>query len=175
MSLSPQATVLETDRLILRRLSTDDDAFILELVNEPSFLRNIGDRGVRTLDDARGYILKGPVASYERFGFGLYLVALKETGVPVGMCGLLKRESLEDVDIGFAFLPRFWSQGYAFESASAVLAYGRESLGLRRVVAITAPHNEGSIKLLRKLGLAFEKNIKLPGEDEETSLFTPQA
>src|SRR5580700_8038038 len=136
MNLSPPHIVTETERLILRRLSTDDDAFILELLNEPSFLQNIGDRGVRTLEDARGYILKGPVASYERFGFGLFLVALKETAVPLGICGLLKRDALEDVDIGFAFLPRFWSQGYAFESAAAVMAFGREALGIRRVVAI---------------------------------------
>ncbi len=95
--------------------------------------------------------------------------------MPIGLCGFVKRDALEDVDIGFAFLPRFWSQGYAFESAAAVMAFGRESLGLRRVVAIAAPHNQGSIKLLGKLGLVFEKNIRLKGEDAETSLFTPRA
>ena len=115
--------VLETDRLILRWLSTDDAEFILELLNEPSFLQYIGDKGVRTLEDARNYILNGPVDMYARLGFGLYLTELKERGVPLGICGLLKRDGLEDVDIGFAFLPRFWAKGYAYESA-AVLAYG---------------------------------------------------
>jgi hypothetical protein len=113
-------TVLETDRLLLRKFSVADAEFILELLNQPSFLRFIGDKGVRTLADARDYILQGPVASYERHGFGLYLTVLKEGALPIGMCGLLKRESLADVDIGFAFLPRFWAKGYALESALAL-------------------------------------------------------
>src|ERR1700704_4791358 len=110
-------TILETDRLLLRKLTADDAEFILDLLNQPSFLQFIGDKGVRTLDDARQYILAGPVASYERFGFGLYLTALKESQVSIGICGLIKRETLEDVDVGFAFLPQFWSKGYAFEAA----------------------------------------------------------
>lgn len=166
--------VCETERLILRQLTTDDAAFILELLNEPSFLQNIGDKGVRTIDDACQYILSGPVASYERFGFGLYLVALKETLLPIGICGLLKRDGLEDVDIGYAFLPRFWSKGYAFEAASAVLALGRETLGLKRIVAITAPDNHSSIRVLHKLGLRFEKMVRLPGAEAESKLFTPE-
>ena len=109
--------VLETDRLILRQLSIEDDAFILELVNDPLWLRFIGDRGVRTLDEARNYILKGPVAMYERAGFGLYLVERKIDGVPMGICGLIKRDVLDDVDLGFAFLPEYRGQGYATESA----------------------------------------------------------
>src|SRR5512141_2251197 len=109
--------ILETERLILRRISIADAEFMLQLLNEPSFLHYIGDKGVRTIDDARNYILQGPMASYERFGFGLYLAELKETLVPIGMCGLLKRETLDDVDIGFAFVPQFWKQGYAWESA----------------------------------------------------------
>ena len=165
--------VCETERLRLRRLSTDDAPFILELLNEPSFIRNIGDRGVRTLEDARRYLSSGPIASYERFGFGLFLVELKDSGEPIGMCGLLKRDSLPDVDIGFAFLPKFWSKGYAVESASAVMAYGRDRLGLRRIIAITAPHNEGSMKVLRKIGLKHEGTVKLPEHAEESNLFTP--
>lgn len=106
--------VVETDRLALRQLSTGDAPFILELLNEPSFLRFIGDRGVRTLDDAREYISTGPVDSYDRLGFGLYLTALKEDDLPIGICGLVKRKGLDDVDIGYAFLPRFWSKKYAF-------------------------------------------------------------
>lgn len=165
--------VVETDRLVLRRLSTDDAEFVLELLNEASFLRFIGDKGVRTLDDARDYILKGPVDSYERFGFGLYLTLLKESGVPIGICGLLKRESLKDVDVGFAFLPQFWSRGYAFESASAVMAYGRSALGLNRIVAVTNPDNHGSIRVLEKLGLRFENMVRLSEDGPEIKLFAP--
>ena len=142
--------ILETERLRLRRLSVDDAEFILRLLNEPSFIHNIGDRGVRTIEDARAYILKGPIASYEKFGFGLLLVEEKETGVPVGICGLLKRDVLEDVDIGYALLPEFWSQGYAFESASAVMSYASEKLGAKRVLAVVNPDNQSSIRLLEK-------------------------
>jgi RimJ/RimL family protein N-acetyltransferase len=164
--------LLETDRLILRKLSIDDAEFILGLLNEPSFLRFIGDKGVRNLDDAREYILSGPVASYKRFGFGLYLTELTETRAPIGICGLLKRESLADVDVGFAFLPQFWKQGYAFESAAAVMAYGRDVLGIDRIVAITSADNEASIKVLEKLGLRFERMIRLSEDAPEVKLFT---
>ncbi|HSD83416.1 MAG TPA: GNAT family N-acetyltransferase [Anaerolineae bacterium] len=158
--------VLETDRLILRQLSVDDDAFILELVNDPLWLRFIGDRGVHTLEDARNYILKGPVAMYARLGFGLYLVERKSDGVPLGMCGLIKRDALEDVDLGFAFLPEHRAQGYAYESATAVLAYGQSAFGLKRIVAITSPDNDASAKLLGKLGFTFEKMMQLAADDE---------
>lgn len=163
--------VLETERLILRRLTTDDAEFIIELLNQPSFLRYIGDKEVRNGADAVRYVQTGPIASYERFGFGLYLVELKETGVPIGICGLLKRDQLPDVDIGFAFLPDFWSQGYAFESASAVMTYGREVLGLKRIVAITSLDNDASIRLLEKIGLRFEGLIKLSEDQSEVRLF----
>jgi RimJ/RimL family protein N-acetyltransferase len=163
--------ILETDRLVVRRLNLDDAAFILELLNEPAFLENIGDRGARTLTDARRYIARGPVASYRKFGFGLYLVELKDSGAPIGICGLLKRESLDDVDIGFAFLRRFWSQGYARESAAAVMYYGWTELRLPRIVAITKPTNQASIALLEKLGLRFEKNIALLNHVGENKLF----
>jgi RimJ/RimL family protein N-acetyltransferase len=162
--------VLETERLILRRLSDADADFILDLLNQPSFLRYIGDKGVRNIDDAVKYIQTGPIASYERFGFGLYLAELKETSLPIGMCGLLKRDALPDPDVGFAFLPDYWSHGYAFEAASAVMNYGREVLGLPRIVAITALDNNASIKLLGKIGLKFEGVLKLP-EQGEVRLF----
>jgi RimJ/RimL family protein N-acetyltransferase len=126
---------------------------------------------VRNNEDAIRYIQTGPIASYERFGFGLYLVELKETGVPIGMCGLLKRDTLPDVDIGFAFLPGYWSRGYAVESAAAVMNYGRETLRLRRIVAITSPDNDASIKLLEKIGLRFERMIKLSEDQPEVRLF----
>ena len=164
-------TVLQTARLVLRRLSADDAEFILELLNQPSFLQYIGDKGVRNNDDAINYIQTGPVASYERFGFGLYLVELKDTAVPIGICGLLKRDTLPDVDVGFAFLPDYWSRGYAFEAAAAVMNYGKEVLGLRRIVAITSLDNEASIRLLEKIGLKFERLIKLGEDQREVRLF----
>jgi RimJ/RimL family protein N-acetyltransferase len=164
--------VIETERLRLRKLSIGDAEFVLELLNEPSFLRYIGDKGVRNLDDARQYILNGPVASYERNGFGLYLVELKENGTPIGISGLVKRDTLPDPDIGFAFLPAYWSKGFAVESAVAVMNYAREALGLTRIVAITSLDNEASAKLLGKIGLRFERIIKLSEDAEEVKLFT---
>jgi RimJ/RimL family protein N-acetyltransferase len=163
--------VIETDRLNLRLLSADDAEFIVELLNDPSFLRFIGDKGVRTLDDARDYILNGPVDMYNRLGFGLYLTELKESGAPIGICGLIKRDSLEDVDIGFAFLPRFWAKGYAYESAAAVMAYGKTVLGLKRIVAITSLDNYASGRLLEKLGLRFEQTIHLSKDAPEVRLY----
>ncbi|MEP7125561.1 MAG: GNAT family N-acetyltransferase [Byssovorax sp.] len=159
--------VLETERLALRRMVAADAAFILALLNEPGFLQNIGDRGVRSLDDAVGYIANGPVKSYAERGFGLYVVELRATRAPIGICGLIKRESLDDVDIGFAFLERYWQQGYGHESAAAVMDEGRRMHGLRRIVAITAPHNQGSIRILEKVGHRFERTIRMPGEDHD--------
>ena len=147
---------------------------MLALLNEEPFLRNIGDRGIRTLEDAAAYVLSGPVASYEKFGFGLYAVELKQSGETLGICGLLKRETLEDVDVGFAFLRKFWGRGYASESAEAVMNYGWNTVGLNRIVAITAPKNHDSIKLLEKLGLRFEKMIQMPGHAGETALFSAE-
>jgi RimJ/RimL family protein N-acetyltransferase len=163
--------VLETDRLFLRRLSVDDAEFILRLLNEPSWIQFIGDKGVRTLDDARAYLENGPINMYRRLGFGLYLVLRKEDGAPLGLCGLIKRDGLADVDIGFAFLPDFWSRGYAYESAAAVMDYGNRVLGLSRIVAITSPGNQSSIKLLEKLGMKFEGMTRLPGDSSEVTLF----
>ena len=164
--------VLETERLILRRITPDDAAFILELLNEAAFLRFIGDKGVRSIEDAEQYILKGPVESYERLGFGLYLVALKSSGVPIGICGLVKRDTLEDVDIGFAFLSDYRRNGYAFESAAAVKEYGQKVLGLRRLLAITQPDNTGSIRVLEKIGLKFERLIRLTEDSPEIRLYS---
>jgi RimJ/RimL family protein N-acetyltransferase len=163
--------VLETERLTLRRIGVSDAGFILDLLNEPSFLLHIGDKGVRTEDDARRYIQDGPRASYERFGFGLLLVQRKDGGEPIGICGLLKREWLEDVDLGFALQPRFWGEGYAFEAASAVLAHARERLGLRRIVAITSLDNEPSIRLLARLAFRFERVARFTAEGPELRVF----
>jgi RimJ/RimL family protein N-acetyltransferase len=167
--------ILETERLSLRNLSVDDAEFVLELLNEPSFLQYIGDREVRNLEDAQQYILNRLVTSYERNGYGLYLVELKESRVPIGISGLVKRDTLPDADIGFAFLPAYWSKGYAVESAAAVMDYAREVLGLTRIVAITSLDNEASAKLLAKIGLRFERLIKLAEDAEEVKLFTPDA
>jgi RimJ/RimL family protein N-acetyltransferase len=165
--------VLRTARLELRELVLEDDEFILRLLNEDGFLRFIGDKGVRALADAREYLSKGPIDSYRRYGFGLYLTSLHATG-PIGMCGLVKRDSLPDVDVGFAFLEQYWSKGYAAESAAAVLAWGREHLRLSRIIAITAPDNAASIAVLQKIGLRFERMVKLPGDSQELRLFSPQ-
>lgn len=162
-------TIIETGRLRLREFTPEDAAFVLRLLNEPSFLRYIGDRGVRSLDDAKRYIADGPVAGYARFGYGLMRVERKSDGVIVGMCGVLKRDALPDPDIGFSFLPEHWSQGYALESARAVMRHAREILGLGRIVAITTQDNEPSMRLLDKLGFRFERMI--PMGDEQLRLF----
>ena len=164
--------VIETERLILRRLTVEDAPFMLGLLNEPSWLRFIGDRGVRTLDDARRYLLEGPVAMYERLGFGLYATTLKgDDAAPIGICGLVKRDGLDDVDIGFALLPKFWGKGYASEAATAVMDYARNVVGLERVVAITSVDNESSARLLEKIGLRFEKVVRLTPDGEKIRLF----
>jgi [ribosomal protein S5]-alanine N-acetyltransferase len=158
-------TVLETARLTLRRLSLDDAPFILRLVNEPSWLEFIGDKGVRNLDDARKYLREGPLSMYERYGFGLYMAQVKESGAQIGMCGLIKRDQLPDVDVGFALFPEFWGRGYAHEAAAGVLEHGRRAFDLKRVVAITSPHNDASIKVLEKIGMRFERMIEFtPGD-----------
>lgn len=163
--------MIETERLTLREFFVEDATFICELLNDVSFVRNIGDKGVRSDKDAAAYIQNGPIASYERFGFGLYAVELKETGELIGMCGLLKRDSLTDPDIGFAFLPKFWKKGYALEAAAAVLEYGKNVLGLKRVLAITMPDNIGSIGVLEKIGLRFERLIRMSEDEPELKLF----
>jgi [ribosomal protein S5]-alanine N-acetyltransferase len=163
--------VLETERLILRKLITDDASFILKLVNEPTWLRFIGDKGVRTLEDARNYILIGPMDMYSRLGFGLYLVERKEGNIPIGICGLIKRDSLENVDIGFAFLSNFQSQRYGFEASSATLEYGINRLNLKRIVAITSKDNHVSSRLLEKIGMKYDRLVVLPPGTEELKLF----
>ena len=158
-------TVLETERLALREFTADDADVVLRLVNEPSFLRYIGDRGVRTLEDARKYIADGPVAGYARDGHGLMRVERKSDGASLGMCGLLKREALPDPDIGFSFFPEYWSQGYALEAASAAMRHVRKTLGIGRILAITTLDNASSMRLLDKLGFRFERMIALGAEE----------
>jgi RimJ/RimL family protein N-acetyltransferase len=162
--------MIQTERLILRQLTPADAPFILQLLNEPSWLQFIGDRGVRTLAEAEQYIINGPIAMYVEYGFGLYVVEQKENPQPMGLCGLIKRPLLEDVDIGFAFLPAFWGQGFAAEAAGGVLQYGREVHQLPRVVAITSLDNDRSARVLEKIGLRFERLIAFSA-GEEVRLF----
>lgn len=162
--------ILETDRLRLRQLTLDDAEFIFRLVNDPAFIRNIGDKGVRALDDARGYIQNGPMASYAKFGFGLWLIETKDSAEPVGICGVLKRDTLEDIDLGYALLPEFSGKGYAVESAAGVVDYAR-TLGFNRIVAIVKPDNERSIRVLEKNGFEFELMIRLSEGADELKLF----
>jgi len=167
--------VIETERLILRWLGTDDAAFIFRLVNEPSWLKYIGDKGVRTLQDAENYIRSGPVEMYGRLGFGLYLVELKNGGEPLGICGLIKREALEFVDLGFAFLPDHWRKGYAYEAAVGAMSYARNVLGLSRIVAIVSQDNHPSSRLLEKLGFRFERMVALGSDKDELKLYAATA
>lgn len=160
------ASIVETVRLSLRRFDARDAPFVLTLLNEPSWIENIGDKGVHTVADAERYIANGPLAMYERTGFGLYLVALKPTAEPIGMCGLIKRDGLDDVDIGFAFLPVYWGQGLAHEAASAVLGYARSTLRLSRIVAIVSPGNIRSAALLARLGFADEGTKRMPSGEQ---------
>ncbi len=163
---------IKTERLTLRQFTPGDAEFIIKLLNEPSFIQNIGDRGVRTLPDAEKYLANGPVSSYAKNGFGLLAVTLTDTGQLIGMCGLIKRETLKDVDIGYAFLPEFWSKGYALESVQAVMSHAKEVVGLKRVVAIVDPANARSIRVLEKVGMAFEKMVRLSKDDIDLKLFS---
>jgi RimJ/RimL family protein N-acetyltransferase len=158
---------LRTQRLTLRRFTLDDAPFVLQLVNDPAFIANIGDKGVRSIDDARRYLTDGPLAMYRQHGFGLWHTALTATSEAVGMCGLLRRDVLPDVDLGYAYLPQHRGQGLAQEAARAVLAEAGRRFGLRRVVAVVSQGNQGSIRVLEKLGMRFEGlHAMYPGEPE---------
>lgn len=164
--------ILETERTILREIVERDVEFIYDLVNQPSFIEYIGDRNVRSIENARDFIENRYRQSYREHGFGLYAVELKSDGTPIGICGFVKRDTLPDADIGFAFLPQYERKGYAFESADAVMKYGRDVLKLEKVLAITTPHNESSGRLLARLGFEFEGLLKQPNEQAELKLFS---
>lgn len=166
--------ILETERTILREINEPDAEFILDLLNQPSFIRYIGDRNVRSVDEAREFIESRFKESYKKFGFGLWTVESKTTDEAMGICGFVKRDGLPDADIGFAFLPQHEKKGYAFESAAAVMKYGREVLNLGRVLAITSKDNESSGRLLAKLGFKFERLISLSDDAEELKLFSSE-
>ena len=158
-------TRLDTERLELHPFTEADADFVLRLLNEPSFLRYIGDRGVHDLDSARRYIADGPVAGYARYGHGLLRVVRRTDGRSIGMCGVLRRDSLPDPDIGFSFFPEYWSQGYALESARAVMEHARGSLDVGRILAITTQDNEPSMRLLGKLGFHFDRLVTMGAEE----------
>ena len=163
--------ILETDRLILREVTLEDDAFVLELLNEPAYLLYIGDKNVRSLEDARKYISIGPLASYAKHGYGLWRVALKSDDTLIGMCGLLKRDGMDQTDIGYALLARYHGRGYAREAASATLAHARNVFRLGTLQAVTALENPASIGLLEKLGFKFDRMVELPNYAEPSRLF----
>ncbi|MDO9193764.1 MAG: GNAT family N-acetyltransferase [Undibacterium sp.] len=170
--------ILDTERLSLSIISLDDAAFYLELINDPSWIANISDKGIRTLEAARESILSGPVASQHTNGFSLYVVRRQDDNVAMGLCGLIKRDVLKNVDIGYAFLPAYSGQGYALEAAKGVVQYANFAMGLAKLAAITSPSNQRSNHLLQKLGFSLEEVLVLPGEERMTNLygltFTPR-
>lgn len=163
--------VAETARLRLRTITADDAAFYYELVNDPTWLEFIGDKGIRTIAQARAAIIDGPLAMQQRHGHSLYVMERSEDGRALGLCGLIRRDSLPDVDIGYAIRPAYFGQGYTFEAAQAVLALARGPLGIRRLLGITDPGNVNSIRLLEKLGLHFEEVKLLPPGDKLTNIY----
>lgn len=160
-----------TERLLVRELSVSDASFILELVNSPSWIKFIGDRGVKNLDDAKAYLKNGPLKSYDNNGFGLYWVGLRESNTPIGMCGVIKRVDFESPDIGFAFLPEYEGKGFGYESASAILDYCKTEFHLKKILGITLEANTASVRLLEKLGLTFEKKFIYESTKEELMLY----
>lgn len=167
--------ILETNRLVLREFILEDTTFILHLLNSPGWLQFIGDRNVKTEAAAIQYLENGPLKSYRDNGHGLYAVTLKEENILIGMCGILKRPSLEHPDIGFAFLPAYTGKGYAFEAASATIQYAHQNLNLPTLCAITDPANTSSIRLLEKLGMTFTKSIITTEASEMLLLYTATA
>jgi RimJ/RimL family protein N-acetyltransferase len=157
--------ILQTQRLRLREVEEGDAPFILELLTDPSFRKNIGDRGVSDLDSAANYIRTAPRASYARHGYGLWLVELKDTGEAIGLSGLVRRDTLPGPDIGYAFLPRHWSKGYAVEACTAVREHAMRTLGLPRLLAIVSPGNAASVKVLERIGLRFQDTVRLGEQD----------
>jgi len=164
--------IVETKRLILREIAVEDAEFVLRLVNEPSFVSNIGDKGLNNLHDAERFILEGYWTNQERSGYGMFLVELKGGGDPIGSCGLLYRKVLDVTDIGFAFLPEFWNRGFAYEAAEAMMKYGHSTLGVKKIVGLTSEDNLGSINLLKKLGMDFKKTVKMSDDDSGTVFYS---
>lgn len=168
-------SLLNTERLALRQFQTGDAGFVIELLNEESFMRHIGDKGVRTLEDAHQYLNTGPIASYDRHGFGLYHVECRASGMSIGMCGLLIREDRQYPDIGYALLKKYTSNGFAAEAAAAVLDYGHNALRLNTIDALVNPDNDRSISLLQKLGMKFHGTVRVDGIPNDQNLYRSEA
>lgn len=175
MALHPgwgiRIVILETERLALREAVEADAPFVLALLNSPGFLEHIGDRGVRTEAEARAYIVERMIGSYRQHGFGMWVAQEKRGGAAVGLAGLVRREGLDMPDVGYAFLPDAWGQGYASEAAAAVLAHGQGPMGLGRLAAITSPDNYASMAVLKKVGFTFQGMLTLPGVEGESTYF----
>ena len=161
----------DTPRLKLRRLTLDDAALMLSVWNDPAFMRFVGDRGIRTLDEARTAMTEGAFRLYSDYGYGPYGVIRKEDNRPIGICGLFRRDGLEEPDIGFAILPEYCGRGYACEAANAVIAYAKEDLGIPCLTAIVAPENEASVGLIRKLGLKFQRMHRMADDKEDVAIY----
>jgi RimJ/RimL family protein N-acetyltransferase len=163
--------ILDTDRITLSALTLEDAEFYLALVNDRTWIANIKDKGIRTIEAAREAIQKDAIASQNTYGFSLFVVRRKSDNVEMGLCGLIKRDGLKNVDLGYAFLPAYVGQGYAFEAASAVVRHAKSAVGLKKLAAITSPNNERSNHLLEKLGFTLEDVIVMPGEEHQTNLY----
>lgn len=163
--------ILETERLLLREFTLDDTSFIIELLNSPGWIKYIGDRNIKTKENALAYLQNGPLKSYQDNGFGLSMVEIKDDGTAIGMCGIIKRDTLNNPDIGFAFLPAYNGKGYALEMASATLSFAKKTLGMPVISAITLPGNANSIRLLEKLGFRYSQQVIFPGSDEPLLLY----
>lgn len=164
-------SIVKTDRLRLRKIDTDDAEFMLRLLNDTTFIQYVDDKKARDLESAKTYILEGPVASYQSYGYGLYLVETIDNRAPIGICGILKRDFLDHADIGFALMPEYREVGYAFEAAQATIELARSELKLSHIVAFTVANNTRSIKLLEKLGMAFDRMIDLPADGKRVNLY----
>lgn len=167
--------LISTERTRIRKFNLDDAEFIVKLLNSPGWLKYIGDRNVNNTEAAKNYLANGPLLSYTKYGFGPYLVELKNSCEPIGMCSLIKRDGLKDVDIGFAFLDAFAQKGFAYEASQALLSFAFNQLKLKRIVAITMASNPASILLIQKLGLRFDNTVRFPGDSEELLHYSIEA
>jgi len=174
MTVTSPDWFLETGRLTLRRITLDDADLMLAIWNDPAFIRNVGDRGIRTIEEAEKALEDGAFKLYEEYGYGPYCMTRKTDDVRIGICGLFRRENLTDPDIGFGVLPDYCGRGFAGEAAKAVVAHARDDLGIENLTAIVSPENVASIGLIEKLGLRFDGGITMPGEDDEISLYKMQ-
>ena len=164
--------ILNTERLVISKFTLNEASFIIELMNDKDWIQNIGDRGVRTLDDAENYIKDKFLASYDKYGFGFYVITLKSTKERIGTVGLIDRDGIEGVEIGYGMLPAFRGKGYALEAAKAIFNHAQNTFRIDKIVAIVNPNNKGSIHLLEKLGLRYEKMVRLSGETKDIKYFS---